>query len=65
VKHPPAIFERLLAHARICRDIADATMNAEMAGKLERMARDCLQAAREADPEAWNQMFPARCRHTA
>jgi hypothetical protein len=56
--HPPAIFDRLLAHARICQDIADATMNSETAGKLEVMAQDCLQVARDADPDAWNQMFP-------
>ncbi len=48
---PSTIAERLLAHARICRDIADATLNEETASKLERLAMDCIQAARDAEPE--------------
>ena len=59
MNHPPPIVERLLAHARICRDIANATFNEEMARKLDRMAEDCLKAASETDLESWNQMFPA------
>jgi len=58
MKHPPAIVERLLAHARICREIANATFNEETARKLDRMAEECLKAASETDPETWNQMFP-------
>jgi hypothetical protein len=57
MSQPLPIFERLIAHARICRQIADASMNVESAGKLERLARECLEAARDADPESWNQMF--------
>jgi len=49
--------ERLLAHARICRDIADATLDEETARKLERLAKDCIQAAREVDPEPQHQLF--------
>ncbi len=53
------------AHARICRDIANATFNEEAARKLDRMAEDCLKAARETDPDLWNQMFPNGRRRTA
>ena len=56
---PSTIAERLLAHARICRDIADATLNEETASKLERLAMDCIQAARDAEPESQREMFPS------
>ena len=49
MKQPPAIVERLLAHARICREIAAATANAQTALELERLAEDCIEAARETD----------------
>jgi hypothetical protein len=65
MQRPPPIVERLLAHARICREIAGATFNEEMARELERMAEDCLKAARETDPDMWNQMFPTGHRRTA
>jgi hypothetical protein len=65
MKHPPAIIERLLAHARICREIANATFNEETARKLDRMAEECLKAASETDPETWNQMFPPDRTHAA
>lgn len=64
MKQPPAIVERLLAHARICRNIANATFNEETAHK-RRMAEECLTAASETDPELWNQMFPTGRRRTA
>jgi hypothetical protein len=54
---PSTIAESLLAHARICREIADATLNEETAGKLERLAMDCIQAARDAEPESQHKMF--------
>jgi len=38
MSQPAAISERLLAHARLCREIADATLNEETASKLERLA---------------------------
>ena len=44
------IRERLLAHARLCREIADATLNEETASKPERLAHDCMRAALDADP---------------
>jgi uncharacterized membrane protein YccC len=48
MSQPSTISERLLAHARLCREIADATLNEETARKLERLAQDCIQAARDA-----------------
>ena len=45
MSQPSIIAQRLLAHARICRDIAAATANAETAGELERMALACVAAA--------------------
>jgi hypothetical protein len=59
MSQPSTISERLLAHARLCREIADATMNEETASKLERMAQDCIQAARDAEPAPQRQMFPS------
>jgi hypothetical protein len=57
MSQPSTIAERLLAHARLCREIADATLNEETARKLERLAEDCIQAARDADPTPRRQMF--------
>jgi hypothetical protein len=57
MSQPSTIAQRLLAHACICREIAKATLDEETAVKLERMARDCSEAARAADPEAEHQMF--------
>ena len=53
---------RLLAHARLCREIANATLNEETASKLERMAQDCVQAAREAELAAQSQIVPSPAR---
>lgn len=44
------IAERLLAHAKLCRQIASQCWNEEMADKLEQLAQDCMRAAAEADP---------------
>jgi hypothetical protein len=59
MSQPSTIAERLLAHARIRREIADATLNEETASELERLAEDCIQAARDADPAPQRQMFPS------
>lgn len=58
MSQPSTIAGRLLAHARICREIAAATMNEETAIKLERLEQDCIQAAREAVAEPRPEMFP-------
>jgi len=47
---PSTIVERLLAHARICREIADTSLNEETARKLEELAEDCIRAARDIKP---------------
>ena len=39
------IAERLLAHARLCEQIARECWNEDTAEKLRRMARDCTLAA--------------------
>ena len=44
------MVERLLAHARICREIAGNTLNEETARKLEELAQDCIQTARDVEP---------------
>ena len=59
MSQPSIIGARLLAHARLCREIANATLNEETARKLERMAKDCTQAAREADLAAQAHLFPS------
>jgi hypothetical protein len=50
VSHASKVAERLLAHARLCREIAGATWNEETAKKLERLADDCTRAATEIAP---------------
>jgi len=47
---PSTIVERLLAHARICRETADTTLNEETTRKLEELAEDCIRAARDIKP---------------
>jgi hypothetical protein len=59
MSQPSIISARLLAHARLCREIANATLNEETASKLERMAQDCIQAAREADLAAQSKIVPS------
>ena len=59
MSQPSTISERLLAHARLCQEIADATMNEETASKLERLAQDCIEAARDTEPAPQHQKFPS------
>ncbi|HVZ54040.1 MAG TPA: hypothetical protein VG986_18870 [Pseudolabrys sp.] len=44
------IAERLLAHARLCRQIADAAVSEDVAQEFERLADECLRAAAELNP---------------
>ena len=46
---PSNIAVRLLAHARLCREVARESRCDEMAETLDRLAEDCVQAARAAD----------------
>jgi hypothetical protein len=51
VSQSAIIAERLLAHARLCRDVADASCNEDTAAKLERLAEECARAAAEITPD--------------
>jgi len=42
---PTKIAERLIAHARLCRQMARETWNERAAVELERMAEECVRAA--------------------
>lgn len=55
--HPSTMAERLLAHARICREIAHTTLNKQTARELELLAEDCIRAARDAEPAPRFQRF--------
>ena len=57
MSQPSTMAERLLAHARICREIANTTLNAQTAHELELLAADCVQAARDAEPAPQFQRF--------
>ena len=46
------LAERLLAHARLCRQIARQCWNEETAAELEKLAAECDLAAREVPPAA-------------
>lgn len=50
---PPAskVAERLRAHARLCRQIAEQTWSEEIGQKFRRIADDCTRAATQADGE--------------
>jgi hypothetical protein len=39
------VVQRLLAHAKLCRDIATASWNETSAAKLEEMAAECERSA--------------------
>jgi len=46
------VTERLLAHAKLCRQIAGDSWNEAMAEKLEQLADECTRAAASAGPDA-------------
>jgi len=52
-----AVAQRLLAHARLCVEIAQGCWNEETAARLRSMARECtlaaarMQAARDTGPQ--------------
>lgn len=49
MSQPSKIAERLLAHARLCRQIARESWNEETACKLAEMADECTRAAENCD----------------
>jgi hypothetical protein len=55
--HSSTTAKRLLAPARICRKIANTTLNAQTARELELPAADCIRAARDAEPASRFQRF--------
>ncbi len=46
------VAQRLLAHARLCRDIAAQSWNEDSARRLEDMADACLRAAGVTPPHS-------------
>ena len=52
MSQPSKIAERLLAHARLCRQIARESWNEDTAYKLAEMAEECTRAARSCDAMA-------------
>jgi hypothetical protein len=50
VSHSAKIAERLLAHARLCRHIAEQARSEETAHKLDTLADECARAAAELLP---------------
>jgi hypothetical protein len=51
VSQSSKLAERLLAHARLCRQIADASWSETTAAELERLAAECERAAEGAKPD--------------
>jgi hypothetical protein len=51
VSHSSKIAERLLAHARLYREIAGKSWNEQTAEKLEQLAAECERAAADAGPD--------------
>ena len=54
VSHSAKIAERLLAHARLCRHIAEQSWSEETAHKLDRLADECARTAAELLPDDEN-----------
>ena len=50
VSQASKIAERLLAHARLCRQIARASWDTETAAKLAQLADECTRAAARIEP---------------
>ncbi len=45
------VADRLRAHARLCRQIADESRNRNIAGELSRLADQCIEVAEKIEPE--------------
>jgi hypothetical protein len=50
VSNAAKIAERLMAHARLCQQIAEQTWSEDAARKLDQLADDCRRAAAELAP---------------
>lgn len=42
---PPKVAERLLAHARLCQEVASECGNEELAADFNKLALECIEAA--------------------
>jgi hypothetical protein len=51
VSHSSKIAERLLAHARLYREIAGKSWNEQTVEKLEQLAAECERAAADVGPD--------------
>jgi hypothetical protein len=58
VANSSRIAERLRAHARLCRQIAEQSWSEEVAERLARLADECSRAA--ADAESEDETIPPR-----
>ena len=54
-----AIAERLLAHARLCEQIAQDCWSEQSAEELRRMARECSRVAAEMTPKRQSRPYIA------
>lgn len=53
------VVQRLLAHAKLCREIASASWNQTSAQKLEEMAAECERSAADGSEPAPSRREPA------
>jgi hypothetical protein len=51
MSRPPVIAQPLLARARLCREVARASANHEIAQSFEQLAADCIRAAGDVEPD--------------
>jgi hypothetical protein len=51
VPNSSKIAERLRAHARLCRQVAEVSWSEEIAMRLGRIADECSRAAEDAEPQ--------------
>ncbi len=52
MSQPSTVAQPLLAHARLCREVARASANWEIAQSLEQLAAECIRAAGDVKPES-------------
>jgi len=50
------VAERLRAHARLCRQIADESWSETIAAELAQLADQCMEAAQDIEPEAGSRL---------
>jgi len=45
MSEPPKMVERLLAHAKMCREVANECCSEELAADFNKLALECIEAA--------------------